>query len=288
MIERFPIFFRRRAMREDSNAEPAPPKAEQRMSERWLVVLGNLLMIMGCYLLVYVGGLYADAAYNRWAARGDTDVAPPPPVARRADDEPAAFVVPATFTAPVLAVDGQQPVATENGLTPQPALVSRVVIPSIGVDSKVVEVGWDVVDGPDGQPLAVWQVAEYAVGQHKGSANPGQGSNVVLAGHVGGYGKVFKDLFYLEVGDPIIVYSNGTQYRYQVSEKLVVDEEGAPPEQQAANARYIEPTEQEVVTLLTCWPDSGPNRFAQRIIVRATPFATPTDLATTVSNWTVR
>jgi hypothetical protein len=37
--------------------------------------------------------------------------------------------------------------------------------------------------------MAIWQVAEYAVGQHRGSANPGEGDNIVLAGHVGGFGQ---------------------------------------------------------------------------------------------------
>src|SRR4029453_10716844 len=137
-----------------------------------------------------------------------------------AEDEPA------PFTAPVLnagaPADGQIVNEVPNsGPAPQSATVTRVAIPSIGVDSKVVEVGWDV-EQQDDQQVAVWQVAKYAVGQHRGSANPGQGGNVVLAGHVGGYGKVFKDLFYVKPGDQITLYSQGQQYLYTVRDRLLV------------------------------------------------------------------
>ena len=126
----------------------------------------------------------------------------------------------------------------------------------------------------NGQQVAIWQVAEYAVGQHRGSSNPGEGSNVVLAGHVGGYGKVFKDLFYVKPGDQITLYSNGQQYLYTVQERLLLTEEGVSAEQHAANAQYIAPPDQEVVTMVTCWPPKGADRFTQRVVVRAVPFGT--------------
>jgi sortase A len=108
------------------------------------------------------------------------------------------------------------------------SMVTRLVIPSINVDSKVVEVGWEVVE-QNGQQVAIWQVAKYAVGQHKGSANPGEGNNIVLAGHVGGYGKVFKDLYYVKSDDQITIYSAGQQYLYMVQERLVLQEESVSP-----------------------------------------------------------
>jgi sortase (surface protein transpeptidase) len=247
--------------------------------------LGNLLMVVGLYLLAYVGGLYADAAYNRLAARGDNTIVLPPPTTLAVQD------VPAAFTVPVLATnDGERaPLGWLPASRPgQQALVSRVVIPSIDVDSKVVEVGWELVE-ENGQQVAVWQVAEYAVGQHKGSANPGEGENIVLAGHVGGYGLVFKDLYYVNPGELVTLYSNGAQYRYVVSEKIVVDEEGVPAEQRVENARFIQPQDQEVVTLLTCWPPSGPAKFSQRVIVRALPFGTDQQAANSaVSGFSIR
>ncbi len=166
-------------------------------------------------------------------------------------------------------------------------MITRVAIPSIDVDSKVVEVGWDVQE-QGGQPVAIWQVAEYAVGQHRGSANPGEGDNIVLAGHVGGYGKVFRDLFYTKPGDQITIYSGGQQYLYTIQERLILNEEGVPPEQQAANARHIAPTGSEVLTLVTCWPPKGADKFTQRIVVRAVPFGTSTTTQPAQNRWTLR
>jgi sortase A len=257
----------------------------QRDRARLIWMAGNLLMLFGVYLLFYVGGLYANASYNRWAARGDSEL-PAPPVVRPAVAEPAPFVVPVLVQANTSGqVVGPPPVSTAVN---RPSTVSRLILPSINVDSKVVEVGWDVVE-QDGAQIAVWQVAEYAVGQHKGSANPGEGDNVVLAGHVGGYGKVFKDLFYLQPGDTVIVYSDDSQYRYVVRERLVVQEEGVSAEQRAANAQYIASTGEEMITMVTCWPASGPDKFTQRVIVRAVPYdVRSTSTQTLQSGFTIR
>lgn len=267
---------------------------------RVLWTVGNLCMFVGCVVLLYVGGLYATEEYNRYAARGDSDV----PVPLQSDDgvsEPAPFVPVASGAntrsakAPPVVVEasGRDEVIREQRAlraipvlsgqvvsavpaappVPKPSLVTRLVIPSIKVDSKVIEVGWDIVE-QNGQQIAVWQVAKYAVGQHRGSANPGEGDNIVMAGHVGGYGFVFRDLYYVRPGDEIFVYTGDKKFAYTVKERLVVDEEGVPAEQRAANARYIEPTGSEMVTLVTCWPASGPKKFTQRVIVRAVP-ATP-------------
>lgn len=268
----------------------------------WL--LGTALMALGAGLLIYVLVTTLQIEYYRWAARGDSPL-PAPQVTtsgfRPADERPLPLLPGLAPSAPASAVAPSAPAgevplpaapatstlsAVDSGLLisepPEPvraewvATVDRLVIPAIRVDFKVIEVGWDTIE-ENGQLISVWQVAEYAVGQHRGSANPGEGDNIVLAGHVGGYGRVFKDLFYLKPGDEVIVYSRGQPYRYIVSERIVVDEEGAPPEQRLANARYIAPTGYEVVTMVTCWPPSGPDRFKQRVIVRALPVQTADD-----------
>ncbi|MBO9365357.1 MAG: sortase [Roseiflexus sp.] len=260
--------------------------------EKLYWTLGNLLMLIGTILLAYVGGIYAQADYNRYAARGDTDAPLLAPVAapRASDAEPAPFVAPLPFIAPRLNTgEGQLVSNVPDIVRPSVASqISRIIIPSIGVDSKVVEVGWEVAE-QNGQQVAVWQVAEYAVGHHRGSANPGEGSNIVLAGHVGGYGKVFKDLINVKEGDQIILFASGQQYLYVVREQVMVHEEGVSPEQQAMNALYIAPTSEEMVTLVTCWPDRGPDKFKHRIIVRATPYGAESDESLTNNEgWNVR
>jgi sortase (surface protein transpeptidase) len=255
---------------------------------RVLWTLGNLFMLIGVVLLAYVGGVYVQADYDRYAARGDTDLPAPVAVSAPAEDEPA------PFTAPVLsAITGNTSEGQVVSVVPDSAqaakspTVTRVAIPSIGVDSKVVEVGWDVEQQGD-QQIAVWQVAKYAVGQHRGSANPGEGGNVVLAGHVGGYGKVFKDLFYVKPGDQITLYSNGQQYLYTVQKRLLVNEEGVSAEQRAANAQLIAPADREVVTMVSCWPPKGADKFKQRVVIQAVPFATDAAPASGQSRWTIR
>ena len=153
----------------------------------------------------------------------------------------------------------------------EPSTVTRIVIPAIKVDKKVVEVGWTVQQDADGQAVAIWDVEKYRVGHHKGSSNPGGGGNIVLAGHSGGWVYPFNDLYYLKPGDDVQLYSAGQLYDYTVSEHILVDEVGQPLDKRRENARYIEPTEEEMVTMVACWPLSGPNKFSQRIIIRAKP-----------------
>jgi len=265
--------------------------AARRLSvrRRALWTLGNLLMVAGVYLLAYVGGLYAQTQFQLLAARGDNDIEIPremlagparPPAAGPLPTSVAAAAPlpaePAPFNAPVLAngqIASAPPSAAEAAHV---STVERLVIPSIKLDYKVIEVGWSEQQ-VDGQTVAVWDVAEYAIGHHRGSANPGENGNVVMAGHVGGLGHVFRDLYYVHPGEQVIVYSGGQQFLYVVKERLVVDEEGAPPEQRAANAQLIAPADEEVVTMVTCWPGTGPNKFTQRVIVRAVPFTAPAD-----------
>lgn len=265
------------------------------MRARVLWAIGNMCMLAGVVVLLYVGGLYATDEYGRYAARGDTDVPVSAVVAESDVAEPAPFVAAtpriaatpvisnasASAAAPVVAAppeavvdsaagsEGQLP-APGGVLPEQRSLVSRVIIPSIKLDSKVVEVGWEQ-SGEGEQAGLVWQVAKYAVGQHRGSANPGEGRNIVLAGHVGGYGHVFRDLFYVHPGEEIRLFVGDQEFMYTIKERLVLDEEGAPPEQRAANASLIGPTDSEMITLVTCWPGNGPDKFKQRVVVRAVP-----------------
>lgn len=267
---------------------------------RIMWTLGNVCMWVGLVMLLYVGGVYSTSEYGRYAARGDNDEPVPAPLSVDIEDtssaviaasreEPAPFV-PAVLNMQSSSVGNQERVSAAGTAAPIVAapLVTRLVIPAIDIDSKVVPVGWDIIE-KNQQTYAVWQVAQYAVGQHMGSANPGAGNNIVMAGHVGGYGKVFKDLIKLKSGDPITLYSNNQQYMYIVESQVLVTEEGVSPEQQAENARYIAPTDHEVVTLITCWPATGPKRFSQRVIVRALPFTnTQTYYSTGPTPWTMR
>lgn len=279
-------------------------------SHKLMWTLGNLLMLIGLYLLLFVGGLIADERYNVYAARGDTEEFAPLTI-DRADKEEDASVARASRDnqklAPIIAAtetsDLQpttQPTRTPTTPTPAPSsaevleptvinsselsnviptkivdngpsTITRIVIPSILVDRKVVEVGWTTQQDENGQDVAVWEVDQYRVGHHKGSSNPGGGGNIVLTGHSGGTAYPFNDLYYLKSGDLVQLYSAGQVYDYIVSDHILVDEVGQPLQKRLENARYIGPTDEEMVTMVACWPLIGPDRFKQRIIIRAKP-----------------
>ena len=264
--------------------------------------LGNLLMLAGLYLLLFVGGLFADEQNNVYAASGANDEGTPIAGTSRADVDLAAPVIPTpplAAVAPAATVPAQparpaqaprrlsqiEPDGGSEGqltnVVPAVAAVNdrstltRIVIPAIAVDKKVVEVGWTVERQPDGQEVAIWDVDKYRVGHHRGTQNPGGGGNIVLAGHSGGKAYPFNDIFYLKPGDLIQLYSNGEPHDYTVSEHILLDEVGQPLEKRIENARYIGPTAEEMVTMVACWPLTGPDKFKQRIVIRAKPAASP-------------
>jgi len=94
----------------------------------------------------------------------------------------------------------------------------------------------------------------YAAGWHETSAPLGMPGNIVLNGHNTTNGEVFRDLYTLEAGDTIIVYSGDVPYTYAVSEILILPEAGQPLEVRLENARYVTTTDDERLTLVTCHP----------------------------------
>jgi sortase A len=155
---------------------------------------------------------------------------------------------PAGATLPV-----EEPVA----LPPAQGEPNRLVIPAIGLDTAIVDVGWEVVER-GAQRITEWQTADNAAGRHLNSARPGEPGNVVLSGHHNTKGEVFRRISEQElaVGDAIYLYdAQGRRHTYQVSEVTEpLLEVGASEAQRLANARYIQPASDARVTLVTCWP----------------------------------
>src|SRR5213593_3781950 len=95
--------------------------------------LGNLCMLIGVVLLVYVGGIYSQAEYERYAARGDTDL--PAPVAvtsPQQSEEPAPFIAPIlNQSGSIESTNGHIVSAVPTNQAPHELTVTRVLIPSI-------------------------------------------------------------------------------------------------------------------------------------------------------------
>lgn len=168
----------------------------------------------------------------------------------------------------------QSPTPTpEPSPTPEPTpplVVSevpyRMVIEKIGVDAPIIELGMDSQGIPE-VPKNPDDVAWYNF-----SANPGEGSNAVFAGHVTWYGPaVFYNLGQLEVGDTVrLVAEDGREYTYRVFDVFSVD----PSDPNAV--QVMAPTPKDIITLITCggtWIPDPSARFGgyytDRLIVQA-------------------
>lgn len=146
---------------------------------------------------------------------------------------------------------------------------TRIVAPAIKLDAPVVPMDWKTVIR-DGLQLSEWNVPKDAAGWHMNSALPGQGDNVVLSGHHNIEGKVFRHIKNLNPGDTIVLYVGSASYVYRVSEKYLLKESGMPLDVREKNARWMLPTGDERLTLITCWPYGWPGN-SHRVVVIARP-----------------
>lgn len=164
------------------------------------------------------------------------------------------------------------PVNPEATATPEaaPLTPDRIVIPSIQVDAPVVPSGYRLLDYY-GQVYQQWEApTDYAAGWQLSSPGIGVPGNTVLNGHHNVYGSVFGRLADLPEGDMIQIYSGGTLIQYEIANKMILPEEGQSLDVRLDNARWLQPTDDERLTLVTCWP---PNGNSHRLIIVARPVA---------------
>ena len=144
----------------------------------------------------------------------------------------------------------------------------RVIIPAINLDAPIVAMGWSVVE-QDGQQVSEWDVPDYrAAGWLNTSALVGAIGNTVLEGHQDIDGRVFESLEYLKEGDEIQVQTASQTHRYMIALRTIVPEKDQPLEVRRDNARWIGPSNDERLTLVTCWPR---NDNTHRLILVALP-----------------
>ncbi len=181
-----------------------------------------------------------------------------------------------THTATVTAPRTVTPAAAVSTLTTTPTPTAafsgappvRIRIPRIGLDAPVVPVGQHPVT-LGGQLYSQWDVPPArAAGWHQTSAPLGVPGNTVLNGHHNVAGEVFRYLSALKPGDLLTLEGAARRYHYMVVQTMTLAEEGQPPEVRAANARWILPTLDERVTLITCWPYTS---NTHRLVVIALP-----------------
>jgi LPXTG-site transpeptidase (sortase) family protein len=207
------------------------------------VLLSTVLMLAG--LLVISGSLYTYLARHGSSGPESSAVVP----------EAATYATPEPVT----------PVPTPTAVpSPEPSIpISRLKIPRLGVDAEVVVLGIDA-SGAMIDPSTPTAVAWYDF-----SSRPGSQGNAVFAGHVdyANYGPaVFFNLANLRTDDEVAVgLADGTILRYAVVSKETHRAADAPVQE------IVGPTDNEVVTLITCGGrfDSRSREYDQRVIVRA-------------------
>ncbi len=209
-----------------------------------LVVLVLVLFILTLAVWVYDTYLLprlnppdtATSTGSTWAGLGYLS-----PPAEEIPQAPLPFVA---YTSTISLENTYVPIPTPAPGTLRP---TRLVIPRIQLDTPVVEV--TIENG-------VWQVAEYAAGYHRGTARPGTVGNMVISGHKGLKGAVFRRLEELSPGDEVLVYAGPYLYRY-----IVEGSEKVWPYQVEVMAQTATP----ILTLITCTTYD-----TQRLVVVAT------------------
>lgn len=187
-------------------------------------------------------------------------------------DQPAVSQPPATALTPASALTAAAPV--------------RLVIPDLKIDAGVVPMSWKVVQTADG-PRSEWVVPDNEAGHHVDSVLLGQQGNLVISGHNNIYGKVFRPISFAWDDDQRIKVDDftdrsdilngrriqlfdaaGNAYSYVITEFYRLKDTGVSLEQRITNARFMEPTGDQRLTLITCWP---PTNNTHRLIVIAAP-----------------
>jgi sortase A len=216
-----------------------------------LRVAGNLLIGLSLLCLLALGALVMapQSAAPSPSLANAGPIPLPAPIAARIRDligytpaaQPPASSRPAAATEPL-----RRP-------------ITRVAIPSIGLDSEVVDAALLAVDGG-----YTWQVPAFKVGHAQSTAGAGESGNAVLLGHVTSLhsGNVFADLGRVQVGDTVEVFTEDQQLDYRV-----VTTEAVP----RTDSNVLQPTSTPSVSLITCTGLWLPTiwDYTERLVVHA-------------------
>jgi LPXTG-site transpeptidase (sortase) family protein len=158
--------------------------------------------------------------------------------------------------------------AGTSNVSTTPDVPERIVIEKIGLDAPVELAKAINVSLDETEVVQFLVPEEFAAGWHEGSAPLGEPGNTVISGHHNAYGKVFEHLVDLEVGDRVILLSGAMEFDYIIANKMILPEKDQPLDIRLDNARWILPSSDERLTLVTCWPAKS---NTHRLILVAVP-----------------
>jgi sortase A len=222
-------------------------KPPQRVAERAVGILGRFLLVTGAVLIgVYVVVRIHAEVMSRVALHQFSEAEQKGPAPSTASGAPPGAKHQVDFSLWSM----KRITLYEESLSKQFAPPLAVLeVPKIGLEVPVF-------DGTDDVTL------NRGVGRIMGTARPGRGGNVGIAGHRDGFFRGLKDVV---VGDRIQLKLPARTETYQVDQIRIVK----PTDVQVLEDRSV-PT----LTLVTCYPFYFIGNAPQRYIVRAT---TPDD-----------
>jgi len=255
-----------RFSRQEATRSKAMPRGN------WTQLVGTLLLGLGIVslglaaLMYFVDPFAGDRVLPGPVALAQeaTPGAPIPspmgtPVALAANTpEATAAAVASTTPAPTATPSPTRPPAA-TAVPLDPGSPVRMIIPRINLDSKVKDIGtyWE-----KGQ--LAWETVPFLVGHYRTTANAGEKGNGVFSGHVTSRnaGNVFADLYQIQMGDDVRLFTDENEFDYQVFDvKLVLPTETS----------VMDPTPDGTITLITCageWLPAERN-YTHRLIVSA-------------------
>lgn len=176
-----------------------------------------------------------------------------------------------TPTAPITAVvlpSGHTPPDSPEGVRPNEAEIPEHLRPLVSSLSSVpiptqapeharevqipaINVSATIVQGDN------WEQLKKGVGQHIGTANPGEKGNIVLTAHNDVFGSIFRYLDQLQPGDEVRILTSQKAHTYVVTGTRIVE---------PTQVEVMAPTADATATLISCYPYLVDNK---RIVVTA-------------------
>jgi LPXTG-site transpeptidase (sortase) family protein len=175
----------------------------------------------------------------------------------------------------------------QGGSTPQPSsallklsqdvygkrLIEQISIPSLGIETAVVPVGWRYTSAGNADPNNIeWDSPGDYVGWTITSQLPGQAGNIILYGHNNTYTAIFKDLSKLKPGARVFLKTGLHLWEYQVDSINIIPVVFSDGKDRSAYQNLLKDDGIPRLTLVSCWP---PVSNTHRVVVTAFPVVSP-------------
>jgi LPXTG-site transpeptidase (sortase) family protein len=182
----------------------------------------------------------------------------PKPTARPITGAMLAPPDPGIYATPMVSADAED--RAYWGGRPRPGLAVHLEIPTADIATEVTEGG--IITNKQGQ--LEWQTVPFIAVQYREMAQIGARGNAVISGHVVtiAEGNVFRDLYKVNVGDPIGVDTADGHFTYIIEDVKLVKPEAI---------EVMAPSNTPILTLITCGGefDTRTRSFSDRQIVVA-------------------